>query len=112
MPAGCAGKQLAPVSYMLRITLQEQHGWATIHLEGMLCGPWVDEVRRCWWETRACPEQVVIELGSVTSIDDMGRALLAEMHRAGTQLRGRGVMTNYILEQIQSAPSKDSERSL
>jgi anti-anti-sigma regulatory factor len=97
---------------MLRITVEEQHGWATIHLEGTLSGPWVDEVRRCWWDTLACPEQVMVDLESVTSMDDMGRALLAEMHRAGTQLHGRGLMTNYILEQIQNGSRQDGQRSL
>jgi anti-anti-sigma regulatory factor len=72
----------------------------------------VDVVRRCWWETLACPEQVIVDLESVTSMDDMGRALLAEMHRAGTQLHGRGLMTNYILEQIQSTSREDGERSI
>jgi anti-anti-sigma regulatory factor len=97
---------------MLRITVEEQHGWATIHLEGTLSGPWVDEVRRCWFETLSCPEQVVMDLESVTSMDDMARALLVEMHRAGTQLHGRGLMTNYILEQIQNASREDGERLL
>ncbi len=97
---------------MLRITVEEQHGWATIHLEGTLSGPWVDEVRRCWWDTLACPEQVTVDLESVTSMDDMGRGLLAEMHRAGTQLHGRGLMTNYILEQIQNGSRQNGQRSL
>ena len=97
---------------MLRITVEEQHGWATIHLEGTLSGPWVDEVRRCWFETLACPEQVIVDLEWVTAMDDRARALLAEMHRAGTQLHARGLMTHYILEQIQSASREDGERSL
>jgi anti-anti-sigma regulatory factor len=97
---------------MLRITVEEQHGWATIHLEGRLGGAWVEEVRRCWWGTLSCPEHVVVDLESVTGMDDSGRALLAEMHRAGTQLHGRGLMTNYILEQIQNGSREDNERSL
>ncbi len=101
---------------MLRITVEEQHGWATIHLEGRLCGPWVEEVRRCWWGTLACPEHVVIDLEWITSMDETGRALLAEMHHAGTQLHGRGLLTNYILEKIQSESREDGggdyERSL
>lgn len=97
---------------MLRITVEEQHGWATMHLEGSLSGPWVDEVRQCWWGTLACPEHVIVDLESVTSMDEPGRALLSEMHAAGTQLHGRGLMTNYILEQIQNASRDDSERSL
>lgn len=97
---------------MLRITVQEQHGWATIQLEGELAGPWVAELRQVWWETLACPEQVVVNLESVTSMDESGRALLQEMHAAGTQLHGRGLMTNYILEQIQNGSPTESERSL
>lgn len=112
MPALPRGKRVAIAVYMLRITVEEEHGWATIHLEGRLCGPWVDEVRQCWWATLACPEHVVVDLESLTSMDDTGRALLAEMHRAGTQLHGRGLMTTYILEQIQNACSEESERSL
>ena len=97
---------------MLRITVEEQHGWATIHLEGALSGPWVEEVRQCWWGTLACPEHVVVDLESVTSMDEAARALLAEMHAAGSQLHGRGLMTNYILEQIQHASREDAERTL
>jgi anti-anti-sigma regulatory factor len=97
---------------MLRITVEEQHGWATIRLEGSLSGPWVQELRQCWWGTLACPEHVVVDLESVTSMDDAGKALLEEMHAAGTQLQGRGLMTNYILEQIQNGSREERERSL
>jgi hypothetical protein len=97
---------------MLRITVEEHHGWATIQLEGRLAGPWVEELHQCWWGTLACPEQVIVNLESVTSMDDAGKALLQKMHAAGTQLQGRGLMTNYILEQIQRGSQEKSERSL
>lgn len=97
---------------MLRITVEEQHGWATIHLEGTLCGPWVEELRQCWWGTLACPEQVVVDLEAVTSMDESAKSLLEEMHAAGTQLHGRGLMTNYILEQIQNESRENRGRSL
>ena len=100
------------ISGMLRITVEEQHGWATIQLEGSLSGPWVEELRECWWRTLACPEHVVVNLESITSMDDAGKALLQEMHTAGTQLHGRGLMTNYILEQIQNGSRDDTGRSL
>jgi hypothetical protein len=96
---------------MLRITVEEQRGWATIQLEGTLAGPWVDELYQCWWGTLACPEHVVVNLESVTSVDDAGKALLQKMHAAGTQLHGRGLMTSYILEQIRGS-QPESERSL
>ena len=97
---------------MLRITVEEEHGWATIQLEGRLAGAWVAELRQCWWGTLACPEHVIVNLESVTSMDEAGRALLAEMYAAGTQLHGRGLMTNYILEQIQNGSQDDTGRSL
>lgn len=86
---------------MLKITEEERRGWATLRLEGALAGPWVQELERCWLETRVCPEQVVVDLGAVTSVDAEGKALLLEMHTAGTQLQGGGIMVSYILEQIQ-----------
>ncbi len=97
---------------MLRINVNEQHGRATIRLEGTLAGPWVEELRQCWWETLACPEHVVIDLKSVTSMDAAGQALLQEMHSAGTALQGRGLMTSYVLEQIQQNGADDSRRSV
>ncbi len=96
---------------MLRITVEEQHGWATLRLEGALAGPWVEELRQCWWGTLACPEHVIVSLESVTSMDEAARSLLAQMHAAGTQLQGRGLMTQYILEQIQNSSPEDSGRT-
>ncbi len=97
---------------MLRTTVEEQHGWATLRLEGALAGPWVEELRRCWWGTLACPEQVVVNLESVTSMDHAARCLLEEMYAAGTRLQGGGVMTQYILEQIQSGSREATGRSI
>jgi hypothetical protein len=48
------------------------------------------------------PDQIVIELHDLLFIDRRARALLAQMHAAGTQLRARGMLTGYIVEQIQA----------
>jgi hypothetical protein len=80
--------------------VKEERGIATLHLEGVLAGPWVHEVERCWLETRVCPERVSVDLSEVLSLDGPGRELLEEMHAAGTQLRGAGLLVEYILEQI------------
>jgi anti-anti-sigma regulatory factor len=85
---------------MLRVTVKEERGIATLHLEGVLAGPWVQEVERCWQDTPVCPEHVIVDLSEVTSLDGSGRELLEEMHAAGTQLRGEGLLVEYILEQI------------
>jgi hypothetical protein len=38
---------------MLRIIAKEEHGSANLRLEGVLAGPWVEEVARCWQATLA-----------------------------------------------------------
>ena len=85
---------------MLRVTVKEERGRATLHLEGVLAGPWVFEVERCWQDTKVCPEHVIVDLSEVLSLDGAGRELLEQMHAAGTQLRGEGLLVEYILEQI------------
>ncbi len=86
---------------MLRIAVEEKHGWATVRVQGLLAGAWVSELERCWQETLVSPEQIIVDLDGVFFIDSRGRALLAEMHAAGSQLHGKGPHTTYILEQIQ-----------
>lgn len=90
---------------MMRITVDEKHGWATIRLEGVLAGPWVRELQQCWEDTLVSPDQIVVDLSEVRSIDATGIDLLQAMHAAGSQLRAKGLLTNYIVEQIQQQPS-------
>lgn len=90
---------------MLRITVDEKRGWATIRLEGGLAGPWVKELQRCWEATLVSPDQIVVDLSEVRSIDSAGIDLLQAMHAAGSQLRAKGLLTNYIVEQIQQQQS-------
>lgn len=90
---------------MLRITATEEHGWATLRLEGILAGPWVAELDRCWQATLVDADRVLIDLTTVTALDAYGRKLLEKMHAAGTQLRGKGPLIGYIVEQIQQQPA-------
>jgi hypothetical protein len=87
---------------MLRITVREEHGWATLRVEGLLVGPWVAELERCWRDTPVSPDQIVVDLYDLLSMDRRARSLLQQMHAAGTQLRARGLMTGYIVEQIEA----------
>jgi ABC-type transporter Mla MlaB component len=92
---------------MLRIHIEEKCESATIRLEGRLAGPWVEELERCWRNAlaRLKNRTVVIELDTVTFVDAEGQSLLAEMHRAGAILVGRGVLSQYLAEQIQQHQS-------
>lgn len=88
---------------MLRITITEQSDAMTIRLEGRLVGPWVEELKGCWQRTLAKPtgKRLVARLDAVTFVDASGKELLQEMHRAGTKLMGRGVLTRYLLKEIE-----------
>ena len=90
---------------MLRITAQEKRGWVTIRLEGALAGQWVRESQLCWEANLVSPDQIVVDLSEVRSIDPDGIDLLQAMHAAGSQLRAKGLLTNYIVEQIQQQRS-------
>jgi len=90
---------------MLRITVEEKRGWAIIRLEGALSGPWVTELQKCWEATLVSPDQILVDLSEVRSMDSAGIVLLQAMHTAGSQLRGKGLLTNYIVEQIQQPRS-------
>jgi ABC-type transporter Mla MlaB component len=90
---------------MLRITVSEERGRATLKLEGNLSGPWVNELERCWQETMFCPEYITIDLSGVRTFDTQGKSLLREIHNAGSQLRGSGPLTSYIVEEIQHTPA-------
>ena len=86
---------------MLRITVLEERGRATLKLEGNLSGPWVNELERCWQETIFCPEHIVIDLSQVRQFDAGAKSLLLAMHVAGSQLIGEGPLTSYIVQDIQ-----------
>ena len=86
---------------MLRITVREERGRATLKLEGNLCGPWVSELERCWQETMFCPEHIIIDLSGVRQFDSRAKSVLRDLHNAGSQLKGNGALTSHIVEEIQ-----------
>ena len=88
---------------MLRITITEESESAIMRLEGKLVGPWVEELRQCWHKIlrQVKGRAVIADLGEVTFVDAPGKKLLQEMRTARVKLVGRGVLTNYILEQIE-----------
>jgi ABC-type transporter Mla MlaB component len=87
---------------MLRITVHKNGSATRFMVEGRLAEPWVGELRRCWQTARAS-QNLVVDLTEVTLVDAEGQALLAEMHLNGTEIRGNGLMTRAMIEEIQKA---------
>ena len=86
---------------MLKITLDSSHGSMRLTLEGRLVGAWVQELEQSWRHMTASERgALVVDLRSVTFIEETGKALLAEMWRAGAELIAAGCCTRPMIEQI------------
>ena len=87
---------------MLKVTTMDQDQTLTLKLEGKLAGPWVQEVTRVWIDAAQFPRiGYVIDLRSVTFIDNPGRALLTDMSRHGARLIATDCLTRNIVDEIQ-----------
>jgi hypothetical protein len=87
---------------MLRVTTTDQDRTITLKLEGKLIGPWVRELSRVWFNAVRSPRSTyVVDLRSVTFIDNPGRALLSSMSRRGARLIASDCMTRMIVDEIE-----------
>jgi ABC-type transporter Mla MlaB component len=86
---------------MLRVTSKKEASVEVWELEGRLSGEWVAELKRWWKESIPQPGIAVqVHLKAVTYVDVAGKALLAEMHRSGVEIKGCGCMTRAVVEEI------------
>ena len=87
---------------MLKVTTTTQNQTITLKVEGKLAGPWVDELTRVWDDaTRMKRSGYVVDLRSVTFIDNSGQALLATMTRQGARLIATDCLNRTIVDEIQ-----------
>jgi hypothetical protein len=86
---------------MLRVTSKKEDSVEVWELEGKLSGEWVGELERWWKGSNPQPGVAVqVHLKAVTYVDAAGKALLAEMHRNGVEIKGCGCMTRAVVEEI------------
>jgi hypothetical protein len=87
---------------MLRITNRTTAKEVRWVLSGRLTGPWVGELRSNWCQARewSRDRKHVVDLSDVTSIDESGEALLAELRGEGVEFLARGVYTRHLLENL------------
>ncbi len=87
---------------MLKITVVEGADKIAFVLAGRLVGPWVEELRRCWQSQKGSRVGRVgayhVDLVDTTAVDDDGKALLAEMHRHGAEIKTRGCLMRAIVD--------------
>jgi len=96
---------------MLMITVEQVSTLVTLRLEGQLSRPEIRELSKTC--DRAAFERphrrLSIDVSGVESIDRHGREFLAEIHRRGSQLIGRGAGAA-IVDEIVGAGAAAAER--
>jgi hypothetical protein len=87
---------------MLRIFYSPTNTGQQWTLCGRLAGPWVQELRSCWEDTRqiAAGSQDIVDLSGVTFIDENGEGLLADMRAAGVSFIAGGVETQHVIDNL------------
>jgi outer membrane protein len=87
---------------MLRITIEQRPGKASLTVEGKLAGPWVSALEQSWKDLRnsSAGETLSINLCGVSFIDAAGKTLLAEIHQQGGKLVAEGCLNQAIVREI------------
>jgi anti-anti-sigma regulatory factor len=90
---------------MLRITTRNRPETTCFIIEGRLAGPLIMELDRCWQAAISNEPRtsILVDLTGTTCIDAQGKQLLARMYRNGAKLTGTGLMTKFIIREIESA---------
>jgi hypothetical protein len=100
---------------MFRITTTTAGDALVLTLEGCLTGPWVPELDACWRAALAAAagRPIRVDLTAVCRVDDQGRQLMAEMHRAGSRFVATGCFMPEIVREIAAgdAPQPAARRS-
>lgn len=88
---------------MLRITSRVIDGQLGLYIEGRLSGPCVSELEKCWQGAVAgqAPLPNLVDLTDVSFIDTHGKRLLSQMHERGIKLVANGLMSKFIIDEIE-----------
>jgi anti-anti-sigma regulatory factor len=93
---------------VLKITINETPTEERWILQGSLIGPWVDELRTSWKETRRSHggRTCVVDLNEVSFIDKCGEKLLRTMSKHGAKLVADGMYIRHVLEQLKTSGAR------
>jgi ABC-type transporter Mla MlaB component len=87
---------------MMKITTYKDGETLTLKLEGRLTGSWVEELKGCWQAAGAMHkvQRIRLDLSEVSFVDDEGKAALALIQAAGSEISATNVLTRFIVEEI------------
>ena len=98
---------------MLRISVLNEPGVRRMKLEGKLAHEWVEEARKAWMALLQISRetQIVVDLVSVSFVDDAGHELLAEMRHAEAELIGSGPLMSALIDEIEEAETATAQEA-
>ena len=101
-----------PYNVMLKITITETPTEQKWVLCGRLTEPWVSELRSNWTKTSDARlgRHCIVDLDSVTFIDQNGECALVAMMNEGVQFVASGVCTKQLLEDLKNTNKKRLRR--
>jgi hypothetical protein len=87
---------------MLKISMVESRSQIRLVLEGKLVVPWAGELRPACEKAKAHlgDRELVVEVKSLTAINQAGENVLLELMKEGVKFRGSGVFTKHMLKQL------------
>jgi ABC-type transporter Mla MlaB component len=90
---------------MLRITIRNDSGAATLKLEGKLASVWVDEAGRCARAVMAASQNgLAVDLTDVSFVDVSGKRLLRSLVADGARLISDDPAMDALVEEV-TAPA-------
>jgi anti-anti-sigma regulatory factor len=89
---------------MLKVEIIEDPETVTFSLKGALRGPQVSELAKVWESKRAetYNKHFRVDLSHVSSVDHLGKEMLAVMHSYCTELLSTGPMMSALIDEILS----------
>jgi anti-anti-sigma regulatory factor len=93
---------------MMKITFYKDGETLRLKLEGRLTGSWVEEFTGCWQAAGAMHnvQRICLDLSEVTFVDDEGKAALALIYAAGSEICATNLLTQFIVEEITAQTAK------
>ena len=85
---------------VIRITCHHESTITRLVIEGKLAGVCVDELEKCWQQVSFNGATFVVDLTSVSFIDDRGKQLLKRMHDHGAKLVSSSLMSKCLIAEI------------
>jgi len=87
---------------MLRITITDTASEQKWILQGQLTGPWADQLRSNWDETRRARQgrRCLVDANDLTFIDQSGESVLRTMMSEGAKFTACGVCTKHVLKSL------------